>query len=175
MGTNNASAAGAGYLVTYDPSTKKVTRLTAKGFDSPRGLSPFGVDIVPSTHNPDELTIYVINMRPPLVDLDPNLPPGVREEKRDEVASARSKKEGPDPSIEVFRYVLGGDTVQYVATWTDENIVISPNDVVGLADGKGAWFTNTLPYRSGIVRPTLFTSLLQLALIFTCSSLNRET
>lgn len=175
MGTNNASAAGAGYLVTYDPSTKKVTRLTAKGFDSPRGLSPFGMDIVPSTHNPDELTIYVINMRPPLVDLDPNLPPGVREEKRDEVASARSKKEGPDPSIEVFRYVLGGDTVQYVATWTDENIVISPNDVVGLPDGKGAWFTNTLPYRSGIVRPTLFTSLLQLALIFTCSSLNRET
>lgn len=151
MDTHNVSAAGAGYLVTYDPSSKTVTKLTAKGFDSPRGLTPFGMDIVPSTHNPDELTIYVINMRPPFVDLDQNLPPGIREAKRDEIASALSKKQGPDPSVEVFRYLLGGDSVQYVATWTDEKIVISPNDVVGLPDAKGAWFTNSLPYRAGIV------------------------
>ena len=152
MDTHNVSVAGQGYLVTYDPSSKKVTKLAAKGFDSPRGLSPFGMDIVPSTHNPDELTIYVINMRPPFVDLDMDLPPGVREAKRDEIASERSKQEGPDPSIEVFRYVLGGDSVQHVATWTDEKVVISPNDVVGLPGGKGAWFTNSLPYRAGIVR-----------------------
>lgn len=151
MDTHNTSAAGAGYIVTYDPSSKKVTRLAAKGFDSPRGLTPFGMDIVPSTHYPDELTIYVINMRPPFVDLDPSLPPGIREAKRDEAASALSKQQGPDPSIEVFRYILGGDSVQYVATWTDERVVISPNDVVGLPDGKGAWFTNPLPYRTGIV------------------------
>ena len=113
------------------------------------------MDIVPSTHNPDELTIYVINMRPPFVDLDLNLPPGIREAKRDEIASARSKEQGPDPSIEVFRYVLGTVSVQHVATWTDEKIVISPNDVVGLPDGKGAWFTNSLPYRTGIVGPKI--------------------
>jgi arylesterase/paraoxonase len=154
MGTYNTSVAGKGYIVTYDPSSKKVTRLTAKGFDSPRGLSPFGMDIVPSTRNPDELTIYVTNMRPPFVDLDLDLPPGIREAKRDEMASARSKREGPDPSVEVFRYVLGGDSVQHVATWTDEKIMISPNDVVGLPDGKGVWFTNTVPYRTGIVRFT---------------------
>jgi len=152
MDTHNASAAGAGYIATYDPSSEKVTKLTANGFESPRGLSPFGMDVVPSTHNPDEFTIYVTNMRPPFVDLDPNLPPGVREAKRDEIASARAKEVGPDPSIEVFRYVFGGDSMQHVATWTDEKIVISSNDVVGLPDGKGAWFTNTLPYRTGIVR-----------------------
>ena len=155
MGTYNTSVAGTGYITTYDPSSKKVTKLTAKGFDSPRGLSPAGMDIVQSTHNPDELTIYVINMRPPFVDLDPNLPPGIREAKRDEIASARAKEEGPDSSIEVFRYVLGGDSIQHVTTWTDDKIVISPNDVVGLPDGKGAWFTNTVPYRTGIVRITL--------------------
>lgn len=151
MDTHNTSAAGAGYIATYDPSSRRVTKLTAKGFDSPRGLTPFGMDIVPSTHNPDELTIYVINMRPPFVDLDQTLPPGIREAKRDEIASARSKKQGPDPSVEVFRYLLGGDSVQHVVTWSDDNIVISPNDVVGLPDGKGAWFTNSLPYRAGIV------------------------
>jgi hypothetical protein len=112
------------------------------------------MDVVPSTRNPDELTIYIINMRPPPVDLDMDLPPGVREAKRDEVASARAKGEGPDPSIEVFRHVLGGDSMQHVATWSDENAMISPNDVVGLPDGKGAWFTNSLPYRAGLVRPT---------------------
>ena len=150
MGIHNASGAGTGYIATYDPSSKKVTKLTAKGLDS-RGLSPCGMDVAPSTRNPDELTIYVINMRPPFVDLDTSLPPGVREAKRDEIASARAKAEGPDPTIEVFRYILGGDSIQHVATWTDENIVISPNDVVGLPDGKGAWFTNPVPYRTGIV------------------------
>jgi len=152
MGASNASAAGTGYIATYDPSSKKVTKLAANGFNSYRGLSPFGMDVVPSTHNPDELTIYVTNMRPPFVDLDTTLPPGVREAKRDEIASARAKQEGPDPSIEVFRYILGGDSMQYVATWADEKIMISPNDVVGLPDGKGTWFTNPLPYKVGIVR-----------------------
>jgi len=80
----NASAAGAVYIATYDPSSKKVTKLTVNGFESPHGLSPFGMDVVPPTHNADEFTIYVINMRPPFVDLDPNLPPGVGEAKRDE-------------------------------------------------------------------------------------------
>ena len=155
MGTYNASAAGAGYIATYDPSSKRVTKLAAKGFDHPYGLSPGGMDVVPSTRNPDELSIYVVNMRPPLVDLDMDLPPGIREAKRDEIASARTKGEGPDSSIEVFRHVLGGDSMQHVTTWTDENVVISPNDVVGLPDGKGAWFTNPLPYRAGLVRPTV--------------------
>ena len=150
MGTQNASEAGTGYIATYDPSSKKVTKLTAKMFDS-RGLSPCGMDVVPSTRNPDELTIYVINLRPPFVGLDTSLPPGVREAKRDEIASARAKAEGPDPTIEVFRYILGGDSIQHVATWTDEKTVILPNDVVGLPDGKGAWFTNTMPHRTGIV------------------------
>ena len=154
MGTYNTSAAGAGYVATYDLSSKRVTKLTAKGFDHPYGLTPLGMDVVPSTRNPDDLSIYIINMRPPFVDLDMDLPPGVREAKRDEVASARAKGEGPDPSVEVFRYVLGGDSMQHVATWTDENVMISPNDVVGLPDGKGAWFTNSLPYRAGLVRST---------------------
>ena len=173
MGIHNASGAGTGYIATYDPSSKKVTKLTAKGFDFPRGLSPGGMDVVPSTHNPDELTIYVINMRPPFVDLDPNLPPGVREAKRGEIASVRTKGEGPDPSIEVFRYVLGGDSMQHVATWTDEKTVISPNDVVGLPDGKGAWFTNPLPYRAGIVRLT-FSNYSRQPLTVTCLYLKQS-
>ena len=170
MGTYNASAAGTGYIATYDPSSKRVTKLTAKGFDSPRGLSPGGMDIVPSAHNPDELTIYVINTRPPYVDLDPDLPPGTREAKRDEIASARTKEQGPDPSIEVFRYVLGGDSIQHVATWTDDKIVISPNDVVGLPDGKGAWFTNSMPYKTQIVRVAFLNHFLQpLMPIYLCA------
>ena len=154
MGANNVSGAGAGYMATYDPSSKKVTKLIAKGFNSPRGLTSFGMDIVPSAHNPNELTIYVTNIRPPHVDLDPDLPPGIREAKRDEVASARAKKEGPDPSVEAFRYVLGGDSMQHVATWADEKLMTSPNDVVGLPDGEGFWFTNPKPHKVGIVRTT---------------------
>jgi arylesterase/paraoxonase len=152
MGTHNASAAGIGYIATYDPSSKKVTKLAANGFKSPRGLSPFGMDVVPSTRNPDELTIYVTNIRPPFVDLDPDLPPGIREAKRDEIASARAKAEGTDPSIEVFRHILGSDSMQHVKTWENDETIICPNDVVGLPDGKGFWFTNPLPYRTGIVR-----------------------
>ena len=152
MGAHNASGAGVGYIATYDPSSKKVTKLTANGFDSPRGLSAFGMDVVPSTNNPDEFTIYATNIRPPHVDLDTDLPPGIREAKRDEIATARAKKEGPDSSIEVFRYVLGGDSMQHVSTWADEKIMTTPNDVVGLPDGKGVWFTNPMPYKVGIVR-----------------------
>ena len=155
MGTFNTSAAGVGYIATYDPSSKRVTKLTANGFESPRGLTPLGMDVVPSTSNPDELTIYVINMRPPLVDLDPDLPPGIRKAKRDEITSARAKKEGADSSIEVFRYVLGGESMQHVATWADEKIVITPNDVAGLPDEKGCWITNTLAHKIGIVRLSL--------------------
>jgi len=154
MGANNVSGAGTGYIATYDPSSEKATKLIANGFNSPRGLSPFGMDIVPSAHNPDELTIYATNIRPPHVDLDPDSPPGIREAKRDEIASARAKEEGPDPSVEAFRYVLGGDSMQHVATWVDEKIMTSPNDVVGLPDGKGFWFTNPMPYKVGIVRVT---------------------
>lgn len=148
----DTSAAGAGYIATYDPSSKKATKLTADGFESPRGLSPFGMDAVPSAHNPGELTIYVINIRPPFVDLDPNLPPGIREAKRDEIATALAKREGPDPCIEVFQYVLGSESMQYVATWADEKIMISLGDVVGLPDGTGSWFTNVVHYKADMVR-----------------------
>ena len=138
----NASGAGTGYIATYDPCSKKVTKLTVSGFKSPRGLSPF---CMPSTHNPLEFTIHLINMRPPSVDFDGNLPPGIR----DEIASARAKKEGPDPSIEVFRYALGSESMQHVATWEDEDAVIFPTDVVGLPDMEGFWFTNGYPCRAG--------------------------
>lgn len=154
MGNNNVSGASTGYIATYDPSSKKVTKLKTDGFESPRGLSPFGMDVVPSTHNPDEFTIYVTNLRPPHVDLDPSLPPGVREAKRDEIASTRAKGEGPDSSVEMFRYILGSESMQHLSTWEDEKFLVHPNDVVGLPDGKGFWFTNPLPYRAGIVRIT---------------------
>ena len=148
MDVYNASAAGTGYIATYDPCSKKVIRLTASGFKSPRGLSPFSMDVVPSTRNPLEFTIYLINMRPPFVSLDETLPPSIR----DEIASARAKKEGPDPSIEMFRYVLGSDSMQHVATWADEDAVIFPGGVVGLPDMEGFWFTNMYPCKAGAVR-----------------------
>jgi len=156
MDIYNASAAGVGYIATYDPCSKTVTKLAASGFKSPRGLSPFCMDVVPSTHNPLEFTIYLINMRPPFVDLDEDLPPGIR----DEIASARAKQKGPDPSIEVFRYVLGSDSMQHVATWEDEDAVIFPADIVGLPDMEGFWFTNGYPCRAGGVRhsPEVFST-----------------
>ena len=146
-GGYNTSAADTGYVATYDPCSKKVTKLTATGSKSPRGLSPFCMDIVPSTRNPLEFTIYLINMRPPSVGLETNLPPGIR----DEIASVRAKRRGPDPSVEVFRYFLGSDTMQHIATWADEEIMIFPSDVVGLPDGEGFWFTNMYPSRAGAV------------------------
>jgi len=152
MGANNVSGAGSGYVATYDPSSKKVTKLTANGFNSPRGLTSFGMDIVPSARNPNELTIYATNIRPPHVDLDSDLPPGIREAKRDEIASVRAVEEGPDPSVEAFRHVLGSDSMQHLATWADEKLMTSPNDVVGLPDGEGFWFTNPVAYKVGIVR-----------------------
>jgi len=90
----DASAAGTGDIATYDPSSKKVTKLTVNDFKSPHGLSPFCMDVVPSTRDPLEFTIYLINMRPPFVGPDASLPPGAR----DRIASARAKEEGPDPS-----------------------------------------------------------------------------
>ena len=56
MGTYNAPAAGTAYITTYDPSSKKVTKLTTSGLESPSGLTPLGMDVVPSTRDPDELT-----------------------------------------------------------------------------------------------------------------------
>ena len=97
IGANNDSGAGTGYIATYDPSSKKVTKLTAIGFNSPRGLSPFGMDIVPSTHNPDDFTIYATKIRPPNVDLDSDLPPGIREVKRDEIRGSLPLIASPPP------------------------------------------------------------------------------
>ena len=64
--------------------------------------------------------MYTTNIRPPHVDLDSDLPPGIREAKRDEIASARAKEEGPDPYVGAFRYVLGSDSMQHVPTWADD-------------------------------------------------------
>lgn len=134
---------------------QKVTKLTASGFKSPRGLSPFSMDVVPSTRNPLEFTICIVNMRQPLVDPDANLPPDIR----DEIASARAKTEGPDPSIEMFRYVLGSDSMQHLATWADEKVMVFPGGVVGLPDGKGSGSQTC-----GLTGPHSYESIIQSAL-----------
>jgi arylesterase / paraoxonase len=134
MNNLNSSGASGGYIATYDPQTFRVTRLSLHGFDITRGLSTNGMDVVPSSHNQNELYIYVVNHRPPL-QLDPN----------DRV------QHGADSVIEIFKTTLGSNTLEYLTTVEDPSIIITPNGVSGSADGKSFYITNERSVKTGIV------------------------
>jgi len=133
------------YIASYDPTTNKIRPLTPLGFDSPRGLSLHGMDVVTSSSDPNNLFIYLVNHRAPLVG------------NRGEV--------GSDEAIEVFRTRVGEETMTHLHTFEDPVTMISVNDVVGSPDGQSVYFTNdgaqkvvSLMYLMSIIaRPEQFT------------------
>ncbi|KNZ80456.1 Serum paraoxonase/arylesterase 2 [Termitomyces sp. J132] len=110
------------YVATYDPASNRVTRLKFLNFNSTRGFSSHGMDIVQSSSNSDELFVYLINHRAPLVH-----------------QSAREV--GADSTVEIFRTVIDSDSLIHIRTVQDP-IIICPNDVVGYPDGQSFYFTN---------------------------------
>jgi arylesterase/paraoxonase len=121
------------YVAIYDPSTSTVTRLSISGSAPPRGISVHGMDVVPSSSNPSELFIYLVNHRVPL-EGDP-------------------AKIGADSSIEVFKTAVGRSTMTHIRTFEDPNFIVTPNDVVGSDDGKSIFSTNDRGQKVGIVKP----------------------
>jgi len=110
------------YVATYDPSTGKVTPLQFENFESDRGFSSHGMDVVPSTANRDELFVYLINHRSPLDGKNPKLV-------------------GADSVIEIFKTRVTSNSLAHVAT-VQHPVISTPNDLVGYGDGKSFYFTN---------------------------------
>ncbi|QRV94112.1 hypothetical protein RhiJN_22130 [Ceratobasidium sp. AG-Ba] len=122
------------YVATYDPTSRKVTRLDLLGLDDPRGLNVHGMDVVTDEHDPSLVWIYLVNHRPPL---DPN---------------ADAAEIGADSVIEIFKTQLGSDSMKWIKTVSDEKVIVTPNDIVGSSNGKEFWFTNDHGAKTGISR-----------------------
>ncbi|KAJ7070140.1 hypothetical protein C8F01DRAFT_1115438 [Mycena amicta] len=113
------------YLATYDPATGKVTKLKL-----PMALHTHGMDIVPSeaTAQKGVVYVYAVNHRKP--------PAG---------------QKGADSTIEVFTMTVGDTALTHLRTIRDQ-IVLTPNDVVGSADGRSVFFTNDHASKTGLTR-----------------------
>ncbi|RDB16671.1 Serum paraoxonase/arylesterase 2 [Hypsizygus marmoreus] len=129
---NASGASNNDYVSTYDPSSSRITRLKIKNFTGNRGLSLHGMDVVPSSSNPSELFVYLVNHRAPLAGQPAHLV-------------------GADSSIEVFKAIIGSDTLVHIKTVEDE-VILTPNDVVGYPDGQSFYFTNDHGEKVGLLR-----------------------
>ena len=89
------------------------------------------MDVMPSSSDPQELFIYLVNHRIPLGD--------------------RSAEQiGADSVIEIFKTTVGGEVLTHIKT-VESPIIVTPNDVVGSADGKSFYFTNDHDAKVGLV------------------------
>ncbi|QRV79290.1 serum paraoxonase/arylesterase [Ceratobasidium sp. AG-Ba] len=122
------------YVATYNLHTPKITKLQMVKFVEPRGISTQGMDVVPDEHDPDLLWIYLVNHRPPV---DSNIDYAVA---------------GADSVIEIFKTRVGADTMEWVKTVEDASIIVTPNDVLGSANGKEFWVTNDNSKKVGLTR-----------------------
>ncbi|KAF8971109.1 hypothetical protein BDZ97DRAFT_1787754 [Flammula alnicola] len=129
---NVTGASNEDYVATYDPATSRVTRLTTSNFNDGRGLSLHGMDVVASESHPEHLFIYLVNHRIPLGD-------------------ASAVDVGADSVIEIFSTTVGGTAMHHIKT-VEHPIIITPNSIVGSADGKSFYFTNDHAVRVGLVR-----------------------
>ncbi|KDQ53530.1 hypothetical protein JAAARDRAFT_61245 [Jaapia argillacea MUCL 33604] len=129
---NETGMSQSDYVATYNPDTGKITRLTVLGFTSLRGLSLHGMDVVPSSSNPNELWVYLINHRKPL-------------------GGAKASEVGADSVIEIFKTVVGGTSLTHVTT-VEDPVILTPNDVVGSPTGKSFHFSNDHGAKTGISR-----------------------
>ncbi|KAL1710422.1 hypothetical protein EV121DRAFT_275630 [Schizophyllum commune] len=127
----NASArSGNDYIALYDPTADSFIKLDVIGLDDPRGLSLHGMDVVPSSEEPETLWVYLVNHRPPVESAQTSAESGL----------AHSE----DPSIEIFTTRAGSSELRHVRTVADPVVLHSPNDVAGSPDGKEFWFTNDM-------------------------------
>ncbi|KAG9126328.1 hypothetical protein FRC07_003895, partial [Ceratobasidium sp. 392] len=122
----NASA------VRAKTSQDYIATLDLLGFSDPRGLNVHGMDAVPDERDPDMLWIYVVNHRPPL----------------DPTVDARTV--GADSAVEIFKARVGESTIEWVKTVEDSSVIITPNDVLGAANGEEFWFTNDHHVKVGL-------------------------
>lgn len=122
------------YVATYNPRSGKITKLQLSGFTEPRGLSLHGMDVVPDEHDADILWVYLVNHRPPL---DPTVD---------------AAKIGADSAIEIFKTRVGTRTMEWVKTVEDPSVIVTPNDIIGGANGQEFWFTNDNVAKIGLAR-----------------------
>ncbi|KAJ7287636.1 hypothetical protein C8J57DRAFT_1446322 [Mycena rebaudengoi] len=123
----NATGVSQDYIATYAPNGA-IARLQP----SFPGLSLHGMDVVPSAANPSELFIFAVNHRKPA-----------------DVHAAATI--GADSTVEIFKTVLGTTQLTHLRTVRDP-VIITPNDIVGSADGKSFYFTNDHGAKTGLVR-----------------------
>ena len=135
---NATSTANQDYVATYDPVTSQATRLSTPDFNKGRGLSLHGMDVVPSSSDPQDLFIYLVNHRIPVGDRD-------------------ARRVGADSVIEIFKTTVGGKALTHIKT-VESPIIIAPNDVLGSADGKSFYFTNDHAAKVGLVSSSFLAS-----------------
>jgi arylesterase/paraoxonase len=121
------------YVATYEPRSRKVTKLEVLGFAEPRGLNLHGMDVVPDEHDPELLWVYLVNHRPPM---DPTVD---------------ATEAGADSAIEIFTTRLGSNSIAWVKTIEDSEVVVTPNDIIGGSNGQEFWFTNDHHAKLGMV------------------------
>jgi hypothetical protein len=92
------------------------------------------MDVVPSSSDPKELFIYLVNHRIPLGDRN-----------ADQI--------GADSVIEIFKTTVGGTAITHIITMEDP-VIVTPNDLVGSADGKSFYFTNDNNAKVGFMKYT---------------------
>ncbi|KAG8694762.1 hypothetical protein FRC09_009614, partial [Ceratobasidium sp. 395] len=119
------------YVATYNPDSRIITKLEVLNFAEPRGLSVHGMDVVPDERDSDLLWVYLVNHRPPL---DPTVDANVV---------------GADSAIEIFKTRVGASTMEWVKTVEDPSVIVTPNDILGGANGQEFWFTNDSPIKTG--------------------------
>lgn len=125
---NATGASRTDYVATYNPQTRKVSRLKVTGFSSERGLSLHGMDVVASEDDPSLLWVYLINHRAPL-EGDPAVV-------------------GADSAVEIFKAHVDGHTLEHVRT-VEDPIIFTPNDVIGAPDGQSFYITNEYGVKVG--------------------------
>lgn len=137
MGNLNATSLhekpSADYVATYNPQSRVVTKLVTAGFADPRGLNVHGMDVVTDEHDSKLLWVYLVNHRPPL---DP---------------SVDAERVGADSVIEIFKTQVGANSMQWITTISDSEVIFTPNDIVGGTNGQEFWFTNDHGIKRGLV------------------------
>ncbi|PFH49773.1 hypothetical protein AMATHDRAFT_4627 [Amanita thiersii Skay4041] len=129
---NETAASRDDYVATYDPKTSRITRLKLQNFNSKRGLSLHGMDVVPSSSNPEHLYVYLVNHRAPS-------------------GGQAAKLVGADSVMEIFETQVGSSVLTHLKTVEDPTI-ITPNDVIGYGDGKTFYVTNDHGEKTGLLR-----------------------
>lgn len=102
-------------------------------------MNVHGMDVVPSSSNPHELFVYLVNHRPFLP-----------------IDEVNHKKAGANTTIEIFKTTVGGSEMVHLNTVYDPEVIVTPNDVFGYPDGESFYFTNEASVKTGLVRPHPF-------------------